>query len=74
MEMAALRYRHAGQRPEECRIRKQQGRRKVTAAYQPPGSVNVGQQQIQQLRPLDDAGLDVTPFFRGHQQWNRIDG
>src|ERR1017187_6594303 len=74
MQMTTLRWCYPSQRPQKSRICKEQGRRNVTVLNEFARSVDVTHKQIEQVRPLNDAGLDDTPLFRRNQQRNRIDG
>src|ERR1035438_222600 len=73
MKLATLGRRQPRQWPQEGGIRKEQRCRKISVANQFARPVDVLQQQVEQLRTLNDAGLEEAPFFGRDQEWDGID-
>ena len=63
---------HSGARPQEAVVTVNQFRRQQIVAQQPSWSVKIGQDVIEQRRPLAQRGLDPVPFARVDNQRDRV--
>ena len=59
---------------QKPRVGKHQRRWDVALFHQNLGAVNVGQNQLQQPGPLEQAGFQGGPFRRRDEQWHHIQG
>ena len=59
---------------EEAAVAEDQLGGQQTSAQQLAGAVEVGEDQVEQLGPLDHAELDAGPLVAGQQHRDRVEG
>jgi hypothetical protein len=63
----------ANERPQKSGVREKQRGGKIAVGHQFARAIDIFEQKIEQLCPLNDTRLDETPLFGCDQERNRID-
>ena len=73
MQVRALGDRDTREGPQKRRIREEQRRRNVTVDDQAAPAIDIREEKIEQLGPLNNSRLDEAPLLRWDQQRDWID-